>query len=107
MIIEKEFKKITGPTKLYGYIKINAIKTNSFSFMSEVDWPPYMDSKRYEEFVCKGIKEAIQEYGYSPQFGTYSLIEVKISKKIDESVPIAYYFAAKQAMQEFLALCES
>jgi hypothetical protein len=61
-----------------------------------------LDDKKYDQCVCKGIKEALNEFGYDKPFGSYVLEEIKVSENLDECVPIAYCWAAKQAMKEFL-----
>ena len=60
---------------------MKVIQTDCFCFVSEVNWPSFFDRNKYEEFVFKGIKEAINECGYSTQCGTYTLLEIKVSKK--------------------------
>jgi hypothetical protein len=104
MIVEKEFKKTTGPKFLYSYVKINTSFSKDFCFSSIADWPPAFDDiLRCEECVRKGILDSLSELGFSAPFGTYILEGVKVSEEEPyESVPIAYYFATKDAIRQFL-----
>lgn len=102
MIIKKEFKKIADPRWMYAFVKINACIGKEFEFSSIVQWPSSKDSEAYEKCICDGIKEAIIEFGISQPVGKYVLEEIKASEAINESAPIAYYFAAKEAMVDFL-----
>jgi hypothetical protein len=101
MEIEKEIKRYTAK-QFYGYVKIDLTLDGSFNFKSMAYWPDPFDGKTYENSICDGIREALSEYGYSTPIGSYVLKEIKISEKIDESVPIAYYWAAKSAIKEYL-----
>jgi hypothetical protein len=104
MIVEKEFKKTTGNIWLYGYVKINANHLNKFSFTSTAKWPlEFDDVDRYEDCIRKGIMDTLVEHGFSTPFGSYVLKSVKVTEDMSESsVPIAYYFATKDAIRLFI-----
>lgn len=102
MIFEETFNKITGPKRLYGYVRINANYTSSFSYSSLVKWPDFLDSTRYEECIIKGIKDALSDCGFSNFNGSYKLEAIRIADNVDDSAPIAYYWAAKNAVTKFL-----
>ena len=101
MVIDKEIKRYTAK-QYYGYVKIDFDLKADFNFKSMACWPTPLDAAAYEDCICKGIKEALSECGYITPLGSYVLEEIKVSENIDESVPIAYYWAAKSAIKEYL-----
>ena len=106
MIIEKEFKKITSKS-YYAYVLIEINFSGDFNFLSLANWPSSFDSMIYEECICRGIKEALNDFGYLKPIGSYILKKIKVSNDLDESVPIAYCWAAKLAMKDFLSAVKS
>jgi hypothetical protein len=103
MIFEKEFKKSTSIRFFYSYVKIDANFSKDFCFKSIAEWPLIFDDvTRCEEQIHKGILDSLSEQGFSVPFGTYILENVKVSEDPFESVPIAYYWATKDAIRNFL-----
>lgn len=84
----------------YGEVTISAHPSEFFSFTSKASWP---DNENYEQFVADGILDTLISFEFYPVLGASFTLE-KIGWHEIESVPIAYYYAAREATKEILKL---
>lgn len=100
-IVSKTWKKHTGGRILYGEVTLTAAPSLEFSYHSIVSWPT--DYPHFQHCVIDGILDAIFiDLVLSP-----SCVEFKLENigwHDDDSVPRAYYQAARGAVGEIFAL---
>ena len=94
------YRKIAGPKVLFGEVTISASPSDAFSFTSKAKW---IDGESCESYVVDGIVETILSTDFYPVLGVNFVLE-KFGWHEIESVPIAYYFAAKEATKQILKL---
>ncbi len=96
------FQLHTGPRCIFGEVTISAIPFKAFSFASCVVWPA---GGNYEECVLDGILDVLVSADFHPVWGVKFTLE-KIGWHPVDSVPMGYYFAARDATRKILRLDE-
>ena len=94
------YRKIAGPKILFGEVTLSASPSDTFSFTSKAMW---INDESCESYVLDGIVEILLSSSFYPVLGASFVLE-KIGWHEIESVPIGYYFAAKEATKQILKL---
>ncbi|MCP4538679.1 MAG: hypothetical protein GY832_16210 [Chloroflexi bacterium] len=92
----------TGPRYIYGEVTLSASPAESFSFVSPVDWP---ENCNYNDYVLDGILDVLMMVDFMPLLGVAFELETIGWHNVD-SVPVGYYFAAKEATRRILRIDE-
>ena len=97
------FQMNTGTRSVFGEVTLCAAPFKVFSFASRVVWPA---GGNYEECILDGILDVLVSSDFHPICGVKFTLE-SIGWKEGVSVPVGYYFAAREATRKILRLDES
>ncbi len=95
------FRGRNGSRSVYGEVTLSAAPSRTFSFVSCVTWPA---GGIYEECVLDGILDILVSADFHPICGVRFTLE-NIGWN-EDSVPVGYYFAARDAARKILRLDE-
>jgi hypothetical protein len=96
--VTQEYTEVRGPRSIYGKVVIGIQPADDFTFVSSATWP----SENYEAWVIDGILDALFCVQHKPLLGArFDLKEIGWHPV--NSAPIAYYWAAKNAVAGMLA----
>jgi hypothetical protein len=99
--VSYEYNRVVGPRSIYAKVVLCAGPAESFSFKSEVRWP----AENLDDWVVDGILDALFCVQHRPLLGAeFRLTEVGYHPV--HSAPIAYYWAAKNAVLSHLSARE-
>lgn len=82
---------------MFGEVTLSAVPFKTFAFASCVVWPA---GGNYEECVLDGILDVLVSSDFHPICGVRFTLE-KIEWN-EDSVPVGYYFAARDATRKIL-----
>jgi hypothetical protein len=100
--VSHEFNRALGPRSSYGKVVLSIYPSETFSFTSAVQWP----DENWDNWVIDGILDAIFCVQHRPLLGVaFRLLEIGYHPV--NSAPIAYYWAAKNAVTGFLSSRET
>ena len=99
--VTSSFRGHNGVRPVFGEVTLSAAPFRTFAFASCVTWPV---SGIYEECVLDGIMDVLVSADFHPICGVRFTLE-KIGWEQD-SVPVGYYFAARDAARKILRLDE-
>ncbi len=88
---------------IFGEVTLSAVPSKTFSFVSRVVWPAGVN---YEECVIDGIFDVLISSDLHPICGVKFTLE-EIGWDQNDSVPMGYYFAAREAARKILRLDEN
>ena len=95
------FHRQVGPRFAFGAVTLSAVPFKTFSFTSCVVWPA---GGNYEECVLDGILDILVSSDFHPICSVrFTLDEIGWN---EDSVPVGYYFAAREATRKILRLDE-
>src|SRR6266498_4691454 len=94
------YRKYPSPRIIFGEVTLSANPSDTFSFTSKVTWPEHDNC---EDLVVDGILDVLISSDFYPVVGANFTLE-KIGWHEIESVPVAYYFAAREATKQILRL---
>jgi hypothetical protein len=93
-----EYDRIVGPRSIYGKVVLAIEPADTFLYKSSARWP----EDNYDPWVIDGILDALFSTQHKPLIGARFEL-----KEIDwhpvNSAPIAYYWAARNAVTGVLA----
>jgi len=90
-----------GVRPVFGEVTLSAVPFKTFAFASCVTWPA---GGNYEECVLDGIMDVLVSADFHPICGVKFTLE-NIGWN-EDSVPVGYYFAARDATRKILRLDE-
>ena len=90
-----------GVRPVFGEVTLSAAPSRTFSFASCVAWPT---GGNYEECVIDGIMDVLVSADFHPICGARFTLE-NIGWN-EDSIPVGYYFAAREATRKILRLDE-
>jgi hypothetical protein len=83
---------------MYGEVSLSATPAPTFAFKSLVKWPI---PENWDSLVLQGVLDVLVSYDLRPVLGV-EIVLTEIGWHDVESVPIAYYWAAKEATAKLL-----
>ena len=95
--IGDEYNRVVGPRSIYAKVGIQITPCDEFLFESAVQWP---DAGNHDDLVLDGILDALVGWERGLLVARFALVEVGYHPV--HSAPIAYYRAAKRAVQSLL-----
>lgn len=99
---EREFRRQAGPRNMYGCVTITAHPATIFHVDILVEWPPDLETARYEHAIRDGIRKGLSEAGFEKPAGTFRIVDAKFSDDREANVPFAYGEAARQAILDIV-----
>ncbi len=96
------FRGHNGARPVFGEVTLSAAPSKTFSFAACVTWPA---GGNYEECVLDGILDVLVSADFHPICGVRFTLE-NIGWN-EDSVPVGYYFAAREATRKILRLDEN
>ena len=97
--VTSTFRGHNGSRPVFGEVMLSAAPSKTFSFASCVTWPA---GGNYEECVLDGILDVLVASDFHPICGVRFTLE-NIGWN-EDSVPMGYYFAAREAARKILRL---
>jgi len=92
-----EYNRVVGPRSIYAKVSILVMPSEEFQFASSVRWPGIGN---HDELVLDGILDALFGWEFGLLVARFELKDVGYDAV--HSAPIAYYWAAKRAIQTLL-----
>jgi hypothetical protein len=92
-----EYKRVVGPRSIYAGVSILVTPNDEIEFETKPDWP---GKRRDEPMIFDGILDALVGWEYGLLVARFTVVEVGYDPV--NSAPIAYYWAAKRAVQSLL-----
>ncbi len=104
MTVEEKHIKIYGPRAEFGWVRMTGEPSAVFGYRSQVEWPE--ESGRFEAAVLDGILDELLAAGPGMVALNASFTLEAIKWHPVDSVPQAFYWAARAAARSILAPCE-
>ena len=95
--ISHEFNHIAGPRSVYAKVVLTLEPAESFEFASAVRWP----DGNFDDWVVDGILDALFCLQHRPAIAARFRLQ-EVGWHPVNSAPIAYYWAAKNAVAGYL-----
>jgi hypothetical protein len=101
--VTKEWRHITGGRIMYADLTLTAEPFEAFAYVEQVNWP--IDYPYFKHCVLDGILTGVLiDLGHVPTRVRFTLNAIKWEEQ--NSVPHAYYQAAREAVKEIFGLNE-